>query len=173
LSRRKFAIGDWDYYEARRKGPSRFRRQFVAAGVTTGMSIRNRADRMAAKAFRPLHPTPPEKGQTYGTDRALHKPVISCATDNARAIALRKSESVLPLPSRGIEPAPWETPGGEEKGDRVFLFFTSQPVEKSRIGRIKPRVSMQFCLDRLGSIRPPSRNRGPRVGSVPSNGVTL
>src|SRR5271156_3863569 len=59
------------------------------------------------KGLRPAHPNPPEKGQTYRTDRALPKPGISSATDRARAIALRKSESVLPLPSRGIEPAPW------------------------------------------------------------------
>ena len=80
-------------------------------------------------------------------------------------LSLWKSESVLPLSSRGIEPAPWETPAAKRKESEFSYFFTSQPVEKSRIGRIKPRGSKQFCLDRLGSIRRPSRNRGPRVGS--------
>jgi hypothetical protein len=52
------------------------------------------------------------------------------------------------------------TPGGESE---FSYFFTSQPVEKSRIGRIKPRVSKQFCLDRLGSIGPRGRRARQRL----------
>src|SRR5260370_592371 len=35
------------------------------------------------KGFRPAHPIPSKKGQTYRTDRALPKPDISSATDKA------------------------------------------------------------------------------------------
>ena len=76
-------------------------------------------------------------------------------------------------PVAGSNPRLGRHQAAKRKESNFFLFFSSQPVEKSRIGRIKPRISKQFCLDRLGTIRPPSRNRGPRVGSVPSNGVTL
>ena len=76
-------------------------------------------------------------------------------------------------PVAGSNPRLGRHPAAKRKESEFSYFFTSQPVEKSRIGRIKPRISKQFCLDWLGSIRPPSRNRGHRVGSVPSNRVTL
>ena len=44
--------------------------------------------RHTLKDFRPPHPTPLQKGQTYRTDRALPKPDISCATDTIPEIAL-------------------------------------------------------------------------------------
>src|SRR5271166_5602976 len=45
------------------------------------------------KGLRPAHPTPPKKGQTYRTDRALPKPDISCASDRIKLSGLRKSSN--------------------------------------------------------------------------------
>ena len=59
----------------------------------------------------------------------------------------------------GSNPRLARRPATKRKESESFYFLSSQPIEKSRIGRIKPRISDQFCLDRLGSIRPPSRNR--------------
>src|SRR5271168_1225033 len=48
------------------------------------------------KGLRPAHPTPPKKGQTYRTDRALPKPDISCASDIVATNPCSKSEPVVP-----------------------------------------------------------------------------
>jgi hypothetical protein len=62
-------------------------------------------------------------------------------------------------PVAGSNPRLGRYPAANRK-ESEFLFFYSQRVEKSRIGRIKPRISEQLCLDWLGSIRPPRRNCG-------------
>jgi hypothetical protein len=47
------------------------------------------------KGFRPAHPAPPKRGQTYRTDRALPKPDISSATDNSSAFPCVNRKSRL------------------------------------------------------------------------------
>jgi hypothetical protein len=41
-------------------------------------------------------------------------------------------------------------PRGELRRRQIFLFFCSQPFEKSRFGKMKKRKSKQFCFYFLG-----------------------